>query len=128
DFVMKKLLCRPVPRPEELGIEVVMPPPSKARSTRERFGAHTTSEACKSCHETLDAIGYTFEGFDAMGAARRTENDKLIDTSAKVRMLGADRAFADSREMTRWLASEPAVSECFARQAFRYFSAGGEDK
>jgi Protein of unknown function (DUF1592)/Protein of unknown function (DUF1588)/Protein of unknown function (DUF1587) len=126
DFVMRKLLCKPVPRPQELGIEVVMPPPSTTRSTRERIAAHTTDKACRACHETLDAIGYTFEGFDAMGGARQKENGKTIDTSARVRVLGAERAFANSAELTRWLATEPAVSECFARQAFRYFSAGGD--
>jgi hypothetical protein len=126
DFVMRKLLCRPVPRPEELGIEVVMPAPSKASSTRERFSAHTTDKACRGCHETLDAIGYTFEGFDAMGQARTIENGKPIDTTAKVRMLGSERAFASSVDLTRWLAGDPLVSECFARQTFRYFSAGGD--
>ena len=78
------------------------------------------------CHETLDAIGYTFEGFDAMGGARQTENGKTIDTSARVRVLGAEHTFANSTELTHWLATEPTVSECFARQAFRYFSAGGD--
>jgi hypothetical protein len=126
DFVMKKLLCQPVRRPEELGIEVVMPAPSKARSTRERFSSHTTSAVCKSCHKTLDAIGYTFEGFDGMGAARSIENGKAVDTSADVRLLGSENEFASSADLTRWLAAQPAVSECFARQAFRYFSAGGD--
>jgi hypothetical protein len=126
DFVMRKLLCQPVPRPQELGIEVVMPAPSTTRSTRERLAAHTTDKSCRVCHETLDAIGYTFEGFDAMGGARQTENGKTIDTSARVKMLGGERAFTDSTELTRWLAVQPSVSECFARQAFRYFSAGGD--
>jgi hypothetical protein len=126
DFVMRKLLCRPVPRPQELGIEVVMPAPSTTRSTRERLSSHTTNKSCRMCHETLDAIGDTFEGFDAMGGTRRIENGKAIDTSARVRVLGSERAFADSAELTRFLAAEPAVHECFARQAFRYFSAGGD--
>jgi hypothetical protein len=126
DFVMRKLLCRPVPRPQELGIEVVMPAPSKTRSTRERLAAHALDKSCRACHETLDAFGYTFEGFDAMGGAQKAENGKPVDTSAHVRVLGAERAFANSAELTRWLAQEPTVSECFARQAFRYFSAGGD--
>jgi len=124
DFVMRKLLCKPVPRPEELGIEVVIPPPSKALSTRERFSAHADDPACRSCHQTLDAIGYAFEGFDAMGRARPRENGRPVDTSGRVRVLGTEHAFASSLELTRWLADSPVVSECFARQAFRYFSAG----
>ena len=103
-----------------------MPAPSKTRSTRERLASHATDKSCRSCHETLDAIGYTFEGFDAMGGARQTENGKAIDTSARVHVLGAEHAFANSTELSRWLAAEPSVAECFARQAFRYFSAGGD--
>jgi len=126
DFVMRKLLCSKVPRPAELGIEVKIPPPTRARTTRERFSAHVEDPACKSCHATLDAIGYTFEGFDAVGAARADENGKPVQTEARAKIGGEVRTFADSLELSRWLAREPAVAECFARHAFRYFSAQSE--
>ncbi|HEX9294301.1 MAG TPA: DUF1592 domain-containing protein [Polyangiaceae bacterium] len=128
DFVMRKLLCSKVPRPAELGIEVKIPPSTSARTTRERFSAHVEDAACSSCHATLDALGYTFEGFDAMGAARAKENGKEIDTAARVKLGGEVRTFADSLELSRWLAREPAVSECFARHAFRYFSAQSDPR
>src|SRR4029079_8181948 len=85
DFVMRKLLCNKVPRPAELGIEVVMPRPSTVQTTRERIASHARDGACSSCHVTLDALGFTFEGFDAMGRTRKTENGKPIDTEAQVK-------------------------------------------
>lgn len=128
DFVMRKLLCSQVKRPSELGIEVVIPGPSSARTTRERFSAHVSDPACRACHGTLDAFGFTFENFDAMGGRRSHENGKAVDTRARVRFAGRDHVWADSAELSTWLAGQPAVSECFARHAFRYFSAASEPR
>jgi hypothetical protein len=123
DFVLRKLLCKRVPRPTEVGIETVFPPPSKAKTTRERFDAHIGNSACSSCHETLDAVGYTFEGFDAIGASRTIDNDKPIDTSApSLKLAGETVSFADSLELSRWLAESDVVTDCYLRQAFRYFT------
>jgi hypothetical protein len=125
DFVMRKLLCEKLKRPAELGIEVVMPPPSTSLSNRERLSRHITDPSCASCHTTLDAIGFTFEGFDAMGGAQTTDHGRPVDQRARVR-LSASRASVDlasSAELTQALLENPSISECFARHAFRYFSA-----
>ena len=123
DFVMRRLLCSEVRRPSELGIEVVIPPPSDATTTRERFSAHVADPSCRACHQELDALGYAFEGFDAAGRSRTAENGRPIDASGKASVAGRELRFANSAELSRTLARDPAVARCFARQAFRYFSA-----
>jgi hypothetical protein len=123
DFVLRKLLCKELPRPSEIGLEVVMPAPSTQQTTRERFNAHIQDPSCSACHQTLDALGFAFEGFDAMGGARSTENGKAINSSGKAKLAGHTVEFKDSFALTEWLSEAPEVSECFARQAFRYFSA-----
>jgi uncharacterized protein DUF1592/uncharacterized protein DUF1588/uncharacterized protein DUF1595/uncharacterized protein DUF1587 len=122
DFVLRKLLCTRVPRPSEVGIDTVFPPPSRAKTTRERFASHSENPACNSCHERLDAIGYTFESFDATGAERTTDNGKPVDTRARVDLAGEWLSFGDSRDLAEWLARNPDVSDCYMRQAFRYFT------
>jgi hypothetical protein len=126
DFVMRKLLCERVKRPAEIGLEVVMPPPSATLSNRERLRQHVADPGCASCHTTLDAIGFTFEGFDAMGATQTTDHQKPVDTRASVQ-LGRDatqtRDLRSSANLTAALLENPTISECFARHAFRYFSA-----
>jgi hypothetical protein len=122
DFVLRRLLCVRVPRPAEVGIEAVFPPPSKAKTTRERFAVHSESPGCRACHERLDALGFTFEGFDAAGALRATDNGHPVDTRARVDVAGQTMTFADSLDLTEWLAKDPDVAECYARQAFRYFT------
>jgi hypothetical protein len=128
DFVMRKLLCQKVRRPAEIGLEVVMPPPSKSVTTRQRFAAHSSELGCASCHETLDAIGFTFEGFDAMGGARQKENGHPIDSRARVELFGQSLELGDSLALTRAVSEDPRSAECFARHAFRYFSAQNDPR
>jgi hypothetical protein len=123
DFVMRRLLCTPLQRPAELGIDLVIPQPSKTKTTRERFSAHVSDPSCAGCHRALDPLGYAFEGFDAMGRARSAENGAAIDASGSAELFGERVRFRDSAELTRRLAADPNVEECFARHAFRYFSA-----
>jgi hypothetical protein len=126
DFVMRKLLCEKVKRPSEIGLEVVMPPPSATLSNRERLGQHVSDPGCAACHSTLDAIGFTFEGFDAVGAKQATDHEKPVNTRALVR-LGRESSAAleleSSAQLSQALLENPTISECFARHAFRYFSA-----
>ena len=123
DFVMKKLLCAPTRRPAELGIDLVFPPPSTALTTRERFSQHVVDPSCASCHDAIDAFGFPFETFDAAGRARTTENARPVNPVTEARVGGKTVRLENSVELSRILAKSPEVKECFARQAFRYFSA-----
>jgi hypothetical protein len=120
---MRKLLCNQVRRPAELGIEVVIPGPSTAHTTRERFSQHVTDASCRGCHASIDALGFPFETFDAAGRARTTENGQPIDPATWASIDGRSVRFESSADLSRFLAKNPGVSQCFARQAFRYFSA-----
>ena len=123
DFVMRRLLCNEVRRPGELGIDLMIPPPSTELTTRERFSRHVSDPSCRGCHQTLDAIGYTFEAFDAAGKTRTSENGKPVDVSGTAQLGAGSVSWNGSLELSRWLAKSPDVASCFARQAFRYFSA-----
>lgn len=126
DFVLRRLLCENVKRPGEVGINIVFPAPTTTHTTRERFDVHVGSPECAGCHVRLDQFGFSFEEFDAVGRRRATENGRPIDTQASIWLDGQARQFASSRDISRYLAQAPQVSECFARQAFRYFSAATE--
>lgn len=125
DFVMRKLLCEKLKRPAEIGLEVVMPAPSETLTNRQRLSQHVADPGCASCHGTLDAIGFTFETFDAMGNVQTSDHGMPVSASAHVRLGQAAEAapLADSAALTRALLATPIISECFARHAFRYFSA-----
>ncbi len=128
DFVLRKMLCIRLPRPAEVGIETVFPPPSKAKTTRERFSTHVTDPACAGCHRSIDPLGFTFERFDAVGASRATDNGRAVDTSARFELGGKAVSLRDSFELSEWLAQSPEAADCYLRQAFRYFTAQSDPK
>jgi hypothetical protein len=137
--VMRRVACMNMPDPTSLNIVVVPPAPDLTKSTRSRYDVHTTDTKCASCHATIDSIGFAFEGFDGMGAARPTSGGKLIDkdngnpgvatssstTVASINNLNVDfpGTYADSNALATALAASPMVAECLARQMF--FSSSG---
>jgi hypothetical protein len=50
-------------------------------SVRERLEQHRSNEACASCHEMMDPIGFVMENFDAVGRWRDLEGGQPIDAS-----------------------------------------------
>ena len=126
DFVMRKLLCEKLKRPAEIGLEVVMPPPSATLSNRERLSQHIADPGCASCHTTLDALGFTFETFDAIGGAQTSDHGKPVNARVNAHLgqsAPESLALDSSAALTQALLENPTISECFARHAFRYFSA-----
>jgi hypothetical protein len=130
DFVMRKLLCEKVKRPAEVGLEVIMPPPSEKLTNRERLSQHVADPSCAGCHTTLDAIGYTFETFDAMGRVQTSDNGRPVSSRVTVQLGRGQRPsqLESSATLTQALLDSPIISECFARHAFRYFSAQADPK
>jgi hypothetical protein len=123
DFILRRILCTDLPRPAELGIEVVMPPPKPDETGRQRILAHTVNPGCASCHTTIDPLGFAFEGFDAAGHERTLDAAKPVDTAVQWTFQGQKHGFADSVELSRWLSRRAETQTCFSRQAFRFFSA-----
>lgn len=120
DFVLRKVLCRRLPRPSELDIEVVMPRPSHEMTRREQFARHSADPRCAQCHDQIDGFGMVFEEFDAAGHRRSEELEKPVRTDGQVTYDGRSYRFGNSRELVRWLTSREETQECFARQMFRF--------
>jgi hypothetical protein len=120
--ILERLLCVELPRPSELGLVVNFPLPDPRLTTRERHARHTEDVTCRSCHRTIDALGNTFENFDFVGRQRQTENQRAVDTRTDYDGPAGPQSFKDSRDVSRWLAASPRAHECFARQAFRFFT------
>jgi hypothetical protein len=129
-FVRTKLMCQNVP-PPPMDVDITVPDVTDAPTARERFAAHADAGAsCKSCHQMMDPIGLAFEGFDAIGRFRTTENNVNIDLSGNI--LGSrggelDGAFTGVRELATRLAGSDQVRDCVATQFFRYAAARTEE-
>jgi len=121
--VLERLLCASLPKPTDLKIDIVFPPPDVHATTRERYKNHATDPMCSGCHDYLDGVGFTFENFDAVGRARATESGQPVDTSGHIALAGKTVNLNDSLDLSRALAESEEVRQCAARQVVR-FAAG----
>jgi len=63
---------------------------------RQRLEQHRANPACASCHNRMDALGFAFEKFDAIGRGRTMDEGVAIDTAGK---LPDGRTFAGASQL-----------------------------
>ena len=69
-------------------------------TTRERVALQTKAEACMSCHNMINPLGFTLEHFDVLGRYRDNEKDKPIDAvGSYVTRSGQEAKFTGAREL-----------------------------
>jgi len=134
-FVREQFLCQHVPPPPP-GVNSNLPAitEDKPLTNRDRLGVHLSSEACASCHNLIDPIGFGFEKFDAVGGRQekarmsirpfnRRDQVKTVeldlDTQGWIAGI-ADSRFSSPKELGRILAASPQCQECLVKQVFRY--------
>lgn len=122
-----RVMCVDPGDPTGLNIDIVPPQPEPGQTTRERFSQHTIDPVCAGCHSGIDGIGFTFEGFDAVGAARTEEHGKQVETATELSPAWArglsQATFTDSADLAATLASAESVKRCFARHLARHAGA-----
>ena len=119
-LVRENLLCQLLP-PPPVDVDNVPPDPDPNATTRERFSEHTANPACEPCHRLIDGLGFGFEHYDALGAYISMEGSLPIDASGEV--IGTsdvDGEFTGAVELAGKLSQSVEVSDCMARQWFRY--------
>jgi hypothetical protein len=100
-----------------------VPPPLPAlapgQTNRDRIEALTAS--CTGCHaDSIDPLGFAFEGFDGMGQARLRDNHVAVDTAASYPFDEGTRTFAGAAELMRILAASAQAHACYARKLTGY--------
>jgi hypothetical protein len=117
--VIRNVLCLDLPDPT--GLEIPdLPAPVPGQTTRERYLAHEKG-ACAGCHQQIDAVGFAFESYDAIGAFRTTEQGKPVDSSGRVVLpSGQVIAFDKGIDFIKALAATPELRGCVSRQWLRY--------
>ena len=117
-FVATKFFCSqiPAPPPEEPPIPAAQPGVT-GRAALEALIAQNGT-ACPICHQFMDPLGFAFEGFDAVGRARATDNGAPVDTSMlTIAQSTPPNAVVDGADaLVSLMAKDPGVEACFARQ------------
>ena len=128
-FVLSRLLCD-APKPPPAGISPLKGggPTDQPMTTRQRLELTHVNEACASCHDAIDGIGFAFGNYDAIGAWRTTDNGLPVDATGKLTgTRDVDGTFEGAVELGELLAESEQVQSCFARQWYRY-ALGAADK
>ena len=100
------------------------PPPAlpalePGQTNRERIEALTAS--CAGCHaDSIDPLGFAFEGFDGLGQARERDNGAVVDTAASYPFDDGTRTFAGAAELLRIMADSAQAHACYARKLTGY--------
>jgi len=101
---------------------VIQPPPlDPAKTTRERYAAHSSLEPCVTCHRLMDPIGLVFEHFDGVGRYRADDNGQPIDANGEI--VGSERSdgkFNGSSELIDQLEGSPDVQDCYSLSWLRF--------
>jgi hypothetical protein len=91
----------------------------KAESLRELLERHRADKACSSCHDKIDPLGFSMEGFDAIGRLRAKDEAGLeIDDSAQWK---GGMEFRGFHGLRKFLATrEGEFTEHFCRKLVGY--------
>ena len=81
-YVLDNLLAAPPPPPppDVPALEAETPDERASETLRQAMARHRADPACASCHIQMDAIGFAFEHFDAVGRWRETDAGLAIDS------------------------------------------------
>jgi hypothetical protein len=118
--IIRQVLCHTLADPASVGLVVTPPPPDPTLTTRERFAAHVNNPVCASCHVVIDPAGFAFEGFDAEGNARTTDNGKPVDTTGELDVADLSGPFQGNVDFVAKLAASQDVRSCFSTQLDRF--------
>jgi len=83
-YVLDNLLASPPPPPPPNvpALEAETPDERATVTLREAMAAHRASPECSTCHTRMDAIGFAFEHFDAIGRWRDTDAGLPIESAS----------------------------------------------
>lgn len=79
---------------------------SASLSVRERLNEHRANEACSSCHNLMDPVGFSLENYDAVGRWRTLEDGLPVDSTGG---LPSGQSFAGVDGLESALAASPEV-------------------
>jgi len=85
-------------------------------TTRDQVSLVTGQSFCPTCHAEINAPGFAFEGFDAVGQLRETDNGAAIDTSGQMVLDGQLRRFDGPVQLVDLLARSREAHRCYSRR------------
>ncbi|MHB1422220.1 MAG: DUF1592 domain-containing protein [Gemmataceae bacterium] len=117
-WILENILHAPPPPPPPDVPSLDEQAVGKFLSLRQQLEKHRANATCASCHARMDALGFAFEHFDAIGAWRDKDGPFAIETAGE---LPDGRAFKDHAELRTLLKADAgAFTECLTAKMLTY--------
>ena len=124
-YVLENILGTPPPSPPP-DVEPLSPDLRGVKTLKEQLAVHRNQEACRSCHQKIDPMGYALESFDPIGRWR--DNYPKVDKKAKqappidtLAVLANGREIKDLVEFKAMLMErESQVAHCLTEKMLTY--------
>jgi hypothetical protein len=124
-YVLENILGTPPPQPPP-DVEPLSPDLRGVKTLKEQLAIHRNQEACRSCHQKIDPMGYALESFDPIGrwrdnypkADKKAKQAPPIDTNA---VMANGRKVKDLVEFKAMLLErESQVAHCLTEKMLTY--------
>lgn len=99
-WVLEQILGTPPPPPPP-NVPELEAQNELSGTLRQRLEQHRSNAACANCHRQMDALGFAFENFDAIGQFREKDADGAIDPSGSLPDGSTFQGPADLRAILR---------------------------
>ncbi|MBW3597117.1 MAG: DUF1592 domain-containing protein, partial [Planctomycetes bacterium] len=119
-FISRSLLGRALKPPPE-AVSPLSPDLQADLTTRERVILQTRPNACQTCHEMINPLGFSLEHFDAVGRYRTEEQGRPINAAGSYTTTSGERVeFEGVRELAAFLAASEESHTAFVEQLFHH--------
>ena len=117
-WVIENLLCEDLVPPP--GIDTTLPElGGDIETVRDKLAVHAADPSCRSCHDRIDPVGFSFEHFDGIGAWRDSWSSGIpVDATGSLEDPAGD--FDGYAEMIALVASSERARGCYAQRWFEY--------
>lgn len=114
-IVIERLVCATL-APVPMGLDTSLDTSTEFKTNRERYDMHRSVEPCKTCHATMDPIGFSFEHYDGFGRYRAQENGVDIDASGEITQISPGNVPLDGLDsLSEALSTSPEAQACLVR-------------
>ncbi|MDB4979560.1 MAG: Cellulose-binding domain protein [Myxococcales bacterium] len=114
-YILNRFYCQQIPFPPASLPPFTVPP---GMTVRAALVADVQMATCNACHIAIDPPGLAFEGFDAIGRARTTDNGAPVDTTGRF-LLPSKASFVEFYgpvDLAKIVATDSTAENCMAKQ------------
>lgn len=119
-FITRKILSRSL-KPPPMAIEFKDSKFDPTLTMREKVAELTKSQACMTCHSTINPLGFSLENYDAVGRFRTMEKNKPIDSTSDFAIdNGQSVTFTGARDVAEYAVQDEISQRGFIEHLFQH--------